>query len=210
LLEIRLDVLRGPGAGGRCLAEQESARVELPALGESRTSARETVPGLLARAVGLGPRPRSLRGGILLTGRAALERLLDLHADDAVRGGGDAARDAVRAVFTPADLPDVWVRALALLAGTRVSHWRVQVFDAGAALDALEILDGGSSGLWAAAEHDPGPFAGEVDDSDELDGVDGIGVRGTGAEEEAAAGPVVSLAPTTPTAVWSWLSRLAG
>jgi hypothetical protein len=95
---------------------------------------------------------------------------------------------AVAAAIAPSKVADAWLELLAGIAANLVARWRVTVglLDADA-VDSLEILDCASAGLWAIQ-----PCPAEV------------------AAEELGAAEVVSLTPTTPTAVWAWLSRLAG
>jgi hypothetical protein len=205
-LEIRLDVIRGPRAGRwLCRAEDGLACVKLPGIGASQISAWGRVPGLLANAVGLAPRPRPRCGGVLVTGRGTLDRLFD----SCVAAGhlpGDETIEAVRAVFAPTELPAGWVHALARLAGGAITQWKVQiVVSGGTVLDTLEIVDGDASGLWSLTDHSPESFADEIDDVD-IRTVDGENDAGADCGREA----LVALAPTTPTAVWAWLSRLAG
>jgi hypothetical protein len=77
---------------------------------------------------------------------------------------------------------------MACIAANLAARWRITVglLDADP-VDSLEILDCASAGLWAIQL-----CPAEV------------------AAEELGATEVVSLTPTTPTAVWAWLSRLAG
>jgi hypothetical protein len=156
-----------------------------------------------------------------VTGRGTLERFFELGAGAQRLPRRDTCED-VRAVFAPAELPDVWVRTLARLATTPLTHWKVQVVLDGAVLDTLEVVDGDASGMWSLTNQAPEHFADEFHFTDEFDAAawtaggeddadaDADAEAEAEAEAEGGRDALVALAPTTPTAVWAWLSRLAG
>ncbi|TYK43634.1 hypothetical protein [Actinomadura decatromicini] len=79
--------------------------------------------------------------------------------------------------------PDIsrdWLDLLATIRASLIARWRVTAAPGGD----IEILDCASAGLWAVQPCPP----------------EAVG---------AANGPLISLTPTTPTAVWTWLSLLA-
>lgn len=85
----------------------------------------------------------------------------------------------------PTKIPSGWREVLSTLVVHRRAWWRITVH-ADAAHRGLEVIDAGDAGLWSCQQCPPEP-------ADEID-----------------AGEPVALTPTTATAVWAWLSPLAG
>jgi hypothetical protein len=179
--DLRVTVLAGRHAGaGRCRLAGGRARVELPGLDGPRDIPSALVPGWLAGLVGLGPRPRPAAGGLLVTSRSVLDRILALPAADP---------DAVRDTVAPSVLPGGWARSLAALAGTAYGHWRLDLTVPDGGTATLEVLDAG--GLWSLAAVGPALLASEED--------------GAGPGREP-----ITVSPVSPSAVWRWLAPLAG
>jgi hypothetical protein len=89
---------------------------------------------------------------------------------------------------TSAAVPAGWRDTLARIIECRQGWWRMTVGPLGDdPIDSLEIIDAGTAGLWA---RQPCPTAAAADEIDDR-------------------GPLTALTSTTPTAVWTWLSRLA-
>jgi hypothetical protein len=96
-------------------------------------------------------------------------------------------RAAVATAIAPDKVNAAWLALLAGIAANLAARWRVAIGPLNAdPVDSLEILDCASAGLWAIQ-----PCPAEA------------------AAEELGTAEAVSLAPTTPAAVWAWLSRLA-
>jgi hypothetical protein len=179
--DLRVTVLAGKHVGsGRCELAAGTARVDLPGLDGPRDIPAAVLPGWLAGLVDLGQRSRPAVGGLLVTSRPVLDRLLALPVADP-----DRVRDAV----APSVLPAGWARSLAALAGGRYGHWRLDLTVPGGGTATLEVLDAG--GLWSLTPVDPALLASEVDSA-------------------MPGGEPVAVSPTTPSAVWRWLAPLAG
>jgi hypothetical protein len=86
------------------------------------------------------------------------------------------------------EVPPGWRDLLTRIIECRQAWWRITVGPLDRApTDSLEIIDSGTAGLWARQPCPP-----------------------TAADEELdGQGPLAALTSTTPTAVWTWLSRLA-
>jgi hypothetical protein len=184
IVAVDVDLLVGPRAGaGSCLIQGDLAVVDLPGLPHPRAIPTSVLPEWLAGLVGLGPRPVVSAPGLLIAPTTLLDTVLALATPDPA---GVAA--AVAAAIAPSKVSDAWLEMLAGIATSLAARWRVSVglLDADP-VDSLEILDCASAGLWAIQ-----PCPAEV------------------AAEELDTAEAVSLTPTTPTAVWAWLSQLAG
>jgi hypothetical protein len=104
---------------------------------------------------------------------------------DSVLNLAEPDAGAIAAMIAPDRVSSRWLELLVAISVNLLARWRVEIRAPGAttAAETLEVLDCSAAGLWMLQ---PGP-AEDV----------------TGDEE------VVCLAPTTSTAVWAWLSRLA-
>lgn len=147
------------------------------------------LPGLAApRTISTAALPEWLAGllGVGPRPEVSSPGVLILRRDvlDAVLDLAPPDVDAVAAALAPAPAPRRWLELLAPLGAGLCGRWRVEISTPGG--DALEILDCGSAGLWTVH---PCPV--------EL------------GEAELGDGDLVTLAPTTSTTVWAWLSRLA-
>jgi hypothetical protein len=148
---FEVDVLRGSQLGaGVVLCDGAGATVAMPGLDGARTIPTELVAGWLAALVELGPRPRPVCCGHLVTDRAAVETLLAGPLRPSALGGGVD----VRAVLDQPQLSDGWASSLAGLASGEAGHWRV---------GPLEIVDGGDAGLWQVTAVDDRWLADELD-----------------------------------------------
>ena len=92
---------------------------------------------------------------------------------------------AIAELIAPDRVSSRWLELLTAISANLLARWRVEIRAPGAttAAETLEVLDCAAAGLWMLQ---PGPT-----------------------EEVTAGEEVVCLAPTTSTAVWTWLSRLA-
>lgn len=117
---------------------------------------------------------------MLVIGQAALDSVLDLDRPDL---------DAVAAVVG-GQVAHRWLELLVTISRNLTGRWRITVGSLGAprGVDSLEILDCADAGLWAIQ-----PCPAEL----------------IAAERLGDSGRVVSVTLTTPTTVWTWLSRLA-
>jgi hypothetical protein len=89
----------------------------------------------------------------------------------------------------PWSVPAEWRGVLARIVECRQAWWRMTMGPPGAdPVESLEVIDAGAAGLWARR---PCPAAAADDEIDH----EGL--------------PLAALAATTPTVVWTWLSRLA-
>jgi hypothetical protein len=181
LIEVRVELLAGPRRGsGLCLIDGAVAALDLPGLDGPTRVPASVVPGWLAGLVGVGPRPEARSPGVLLAPRTLVDCLT----------GADAA--AVRAAVGRHRVPPAWIELLVGIAASLPARWRMSVgAPADVPVDLLEILDAGDCGLWSVQDCPPELLSGE-------------------GREVDAAEPWAVLTPTTPTAVWVWLSRLAG
>jgi hypothetical protein len=177
---VDVEIPVGPFPGtGRCLIQGDLTVAELPALTDPRALPTTALPEWLAGLVGLGPRPAVSAPGILIAQTALLDTVLDLATPEPA---------AVAAAIAPERLAPDWLTLLAGIAGHLAARWRITVGPLDAApVDALEILDCAGKGLWARQPCPTEVAAAELDTETAAD----------------------ALTPTTSTAVWMWLSRLA-
>jgi hypothetical protein len=110
-----------------------------------------------------------------------------LITSTAVLDGLLASGDAPGARTSSIDVPAGWRDLLTRIIECRQGWWRMSVGPFGDdPADSLEIIDAGSAGLWARRPCPPAAADEEID----------------------GRGPLDALTSTTPTAVWTWLSRL--
>jgi hypothetical protein len=113
--------------------------------------------------------------------------MLDRAALDDIVGPAAPNVAAVAAAPRPERLPQRWLELLAGIGAGFSARWRVEVTSDVRSSETLEVIDSADTGLWAVQPCPPELAVAETGDRGEL----------------------VTLAPTTPTVVWAWLSRLA-
>jgi hypothetical protein len=178
---VDVDVRVGRHAGsGRCVITGDRAVADLPGLGSPRAIASAVLPEWLAGLLDVGPRPEVSSPGVLILRRALLDDVLRLSEPDV---------DDVAAAIAPERLSRPWLELLTTVGTSLTARWRVALrsADARSTAEALEILDCSAAGLWVVQPCPAELVAAELGDG----------------------GDLVTLAPTTSTAVWAWLSRLA-
>jgi hypothetical protein len=178
-LAVDVDVLVGPRAGTGCCLIHGDLAVV-------------DLPGLpVPRAIPTSVLPEWLAGLVGLGPRPAVSAPGLLIAPttllDTVLELAAPDHAAVAAAIAPSKVSGAWLALLAGIAASLATRWRVAVGPLNAdPVESLEVLDCVGTGLWAVQ-----PCPAEV------------------AAEELGTAEAISLTPTTPTAVWAWLSRLA-
>ena len=178
---VEVDVRVGRHAGsGRCVITGDRAVADLPGLASPRTVPTAVIPEWLAGLLEVGPRPEVSSPGVLIMRRAVLDDVLDVADPDA---------DVIAAALAPERVSRSWLELLAGISAGVTARWRVALRppDGRSLSDTLEIVDAGAAGLWAVHPCPVELITAELGEGHDL----------------------VTVAPTTPTTVWAWLSRLA-
>lgn len=145
---VRVEILTGRRPGhGTIVVNGDTALAELPGIDGVRRLPAAHLPGWVAAAVELGPRPAADLTGVLVTSPEVADAILGPEPL-----GAGTFRDRLGT-----GLSEAWVAAMAAVGATTVHRWRVTVerLD-GHRLDRLEAADAGPAGLWALGPAGPG------------------------------------------------------